>query len=687
MARILVLGVAVAAAGCAAGDGGDTCSTAEECGPGRECVGGRCVAADGGPDDVPDEPESGGCIDEDGDGRGRGCAAGFDCDDTDRAHFDDCEACFGEHPPAGCVCLVTGETRPCYEGPSGTLGAGICASGLRRCDETGHMAEGCDGQVLPQAREVCDGLGRDDDCDGEGDEALLGECGDCDSTCRTVGDIGPDPRDPGATGLIPNPDGPGVTLGFDELAAGFAWIANADEGTVSKLDLATGAEVSRFRVGLTGTALDSPSRTAVDGAGNAYVAGRAHVSAEMTQGSVTKMAGDRRYCADRNADGTIETSTGPSPMSLGRDECVLWTVPACAEGGIPRALAVDPGDPAAPEGYPWVGCFGEMRFLKLDPHTGAVLAIVDIGVNPYGAALDRDGWIWAAGMRPLPGHIQRFSPATLEVEARVPAEGSGCASADETRRAPYGITTDPSGRVWVTGFDRFACRWDPAAGNWLTVSLPRTITRGIAADAGGTVWVSNYDWHGNGVVSFRADDGSALEVFSFGAVAPIGVGIDMDGNVWTVNQTSNSATRLRPSARAVDHFPVGAGPYTYSDFTGYHRRTMVPRGVWTRDFERCAEGIGDRWGSLSWDSDVPPGASITFLGASAATPGRLASAPVVTIARAPPAVPPVEIEAAFAAAGVETHRLLRLTIVLEAGGGGAPVLRDVRVQWHCSRLE
>jgi streptogramin lyase len=546
----------------------------------------------------------------------------------------------------------------------------------------GHLAFECTGEVVPLPGEVC-GDGADNDCNGVGDEEAMSPCGDCDPTCRSGGPVEPDPEDPGSMGLISNPDGPGVTLGHDDLDAGFAWIANADEGTVSKLELATGVEASRFRVGLTGTGYDSPSRTAVDGEGNAYVASRAHVSPEMTQGSVTKMAGDRRYCVDRNGDTVITTSEGPTALTLGADECILWTVPACGEGGIPRALAIDAGDDFVREGYPWVGCWSEQRFLKLDPGTGAVLGTVDVDVNPYGAAIDHDGYVWAAGMRPLPGYIQRFNPVSGAVEEAVSTEGTGCSSADETRRAPYGITIDGYDRVWVTSFDRYACRYDPSDGSWLTVTLPRTVTRGIAAGEDGRIWAANYDWGGNAIVSFL-EDGTDLRVIDVGGVAPIGVGLDELGHVWTVNQSSNNAARYTRAAGVLETFSTGTGPYSYSDFTGYQRRIVVPRGVWTRDYERCSTEPGDHWGAVRWDADVPSGASLAFTAQSAATPGGLDGAPQVELATVPSAVPPVDIEAAFAAAGQTLYRLLRLTVVLEASpDGAAPVLRTVEVTWHC----
>lgn len=58
-----------------------------------------------------------------------------------------------------------GETRPCYEGPSGTDGVGTCKSGISTCVEDGSDWSECVGQVLPQP-EICSN-GIDENCDGE----------------------------------------------------------------------------------------------------------------------------------------------------------------------------------------------------------------------------------------------------------------------------------------------------------------------------------------------------------------------------------------------------------------------------------------------------------------------------------------------------------------------------------------
>ncbi|WP_437893217.1 hypothetical protein [Sorangium sp. So ce124] len=63
---------------------------------------------------------------------------------------------------------ILADSAPCYTGPPGTEGVGICSAGLQRCEE-GKPVGSCDGEVTPQL-EVCDARSDDEDCDGETNE-------------------------------------------------------------------------------------------------------------------------------------------------------------------------------------------------------------------------------------------------------------------------------------------------------------------------------------------------------------------------------------------------------------------------------------------------------------------------------------------------------------------------------------
>jgi hypothetical protein len=76
------------------------------------------------------------------------------------------EDCNGEAND-GCECDQPGVEFPCYDGPLGTQGVGICQGGTRTCQGNGTLGP-CMNQVTP-GTETCDNLGSDDDCDGTPD--------------------------------------------------------------------------------------------------------------------------------------------------------------------------------------------------------------------------------------------------------------------------------------------------------------------------------------------------------------------------------------------------------------------------------------------------------------------------------------------------------------------------------------
>ncbi|MBX3273055.1 MAG: hypothetical protein KF729_22520 [Sandaracinaceae bacterium] len=79
------------------------------------------------------------------------------------ARDDDCDGTIDE----GCAC---GDDQPCYGGPEGTQGVGVCAGGTQRC-VGGMLAPTCEDQVLPSA-ETCANPDADDDCNGITDDIV-----------------------------------------------------------------------------------------------------------------------------------------------------------------------------------------------------------------------------------------------------------------------------------------------------------------------------------------------------------------------------------------------------------------------------------------------------------------------------------------------------------------------------------
>ncbi len=137
---------------------------------------------DAGPNEVVEADTDGpvGCIDRDMDGFGTNCELGPDCNDENPEVNPDAEEmcadgfdnnCDGERDE-GCVC-VEGSSRSCFAGDDTVRGVGDCQVGAQTCS---------DGEWTPCSNrtpkdEFCDG--NDNDCDGETDEGVTNDCGEC----------------------------------------------------------------------------------------------------------------------------------------------------------------------------------------------------------------------------------------------------------------------------------------------------------------------------------------------------------------------------------------------------------------------------------------------------------------------------------------------------------------------------
>ncbi|MFT6395479.1 MAG: streptogramin lyase [Bradymonadia bacterium] len=543
--------------------------------------------------------------------------------------FDDnCDGLVDE----GCDCDEADE--PCYPGPPDTLGVGACTAGTYECYATAESPSACTETVLPTielcdgvdndcdgtvdesssgcsicgaATEICDDVdndcdgfvdeslingcgdciadvtpeelgpaflcnGLDEDCDGFTDEGLINACGNCDEFCYTDGWTSDGDFDDAGSGDGISPED-GLRLDTSNFTFADLWVANSADDTVTRINTNSGEVIGTYPVGLNpGSGNDSPSRTAVDLDGNAWIANRAFGS----QGSVTKIRGG-------------DCVTG----------CVLFTVPVGGSNGVPRALAIDVDNNV------WVGNFIEQRIYKLNGDTGAVIGSWNIGMPTYGFAIDGEGIIWIASVSQSFG-VGAFDSNTNTYLGNWSVPGCG---------VPYGIAVDASGNVW---FGTWTCgtlgRLDRASFD--SGARPPTITthgsglsntRGVAVDATGTIWLASSG--NNRVARFRGSDRAQLGT-SGTCSNPIGVGVASDGNIWSMCNGSDSAQRWAPDGGLIQNVGVGDAPYSYSDMTGFALRAFTaPAGTWTQEMDCGFEGCG--FEAVRWDAIVPAGTGLT----------------------------------------------------------------------------
>ena len=517
-------------------------------------------------------------------------------------------------------CDSEGASEICFDGDEALIDKGECRSGVRHCAD-GYWSP-CIGQVVP-VPEYCDF--KDNDCDTQVDEGVLSSCGDCNPYCAVAesgaGTADPlTPADANSQNVVQTGDG-WLTLTETAINLNVIWIANSAEGTVSKLDTTTGYEMGRYKV------CSNPSRTAVGKLGDGWIACRSDTA------SVAYIINFDGECEDKNGNGTIETSrdldnshtiSGAEMLPQGQDECVKWIkhtagVPGNPAGAnIARALGITQKE----EG--WVGLWESKQLVKVEKENGDVVQTISIPANPYGLVIDAEGIVWVSGRGG--GVLVRADPASGQVSSTSP-NGS---------YSPYGIALDEWGRVWTAHLGsggNLVYMYDPKTNGWQSVGVSSR-PRGLVSNGNGRLFVACDESDRVAVVDI-ATLTKFNEIHLGGGHFPIGMAVDSSGFIWAVNQKSGSAHKINGfNLQIIGNYPVGKGPYTYSDMTGSAFFDAVPPGWYRHRFEASQVGgltglaamNNAIWGLLSIDYVAPPGAYIKFRVRTGATIEELEAA-------------------------------------------------------------
>lgn len=370
------------------------------------------------------------------------------------------------------------------------------------------------------------------------------------------------------------------------------WIANSEQGTVSKIDTKSAVEIARYR---TGPRADTdPSRTSVNLQGSVAVANRT--------GSVTKIAAVVDHCVDNNGDGMIRTSQGPNDLlAWGEDECVLWhhdlgyTPTGAVNDGGPRGLAWDagtenPDDPCA-DTRPnvWVGWRDQptgasiVRRIDTDGNMDDEVRIDNFvgnwGHGIYGGASDRDGNFWglgtyisAGGGQQPTGTLVKIDAVTMEV-TRYPAPGVV---------VMYGMALDAEGNPWATQYSSPArlFQFDLATEKWIDHGSPPgspapSVLRGMMIDRSHQAWVAANNFCG--VSQFDTKEKRWVNglIPLAGCLEPVGISIDSEEFVWVVDREAALAYKVDPVSHDAVTVEGLVRPYTYSDMTGAGLKLQV----------------------------------------------------------------------------------------------------------------
>ncbi len=418
---------------------------------------------------------------------------------------------------------------------------------------------GADGGLNPPGNNGNNGNETSDNTNGSGDGNGDGD-GDGDGDDRGIRlDLG---EIPDSTG-----NGDGEELIGNDFS--FIWIANSEQGTVSKINTRTGVEEGRYWTHPSQSPTSDPSRTSVNLLGDVAVSNRGRAS-------TTAIAAINERCKDANNNGTIDTSQGANNiLDWGSDECVLWHHPftdASSDGSFgPRPTqwegGTNPDDPQTVDQNPrvWIGygdSNGGAQFVRLDGATGTELDRASIQnwtatMGPYGGVVNADGDLWTIGM--IADNLYFIDAETLEVTNH----GS-------PGIALYGLAIDADGNPWIAGIDGLAAVFDAETRDWTTIAVPSAGSlRGIQIDRNGRAWAAANT--PCGLIEFDVASRSAVGSIHPlpGCITPVGVSIDIDGYVWSPDRDNDTAYKFNPDTHEMELQVTGlVTPYTYSDMTG-----------------------------------------------------------------------------------------------------------------------
>ena len=364
------------------------------------------------------------------------------------------------------------------------------------------------------------------------------------------------------TGAPPDMGGGGCEIKCGNSDWSYVWIANSGENTISKLDTRDMIEVGRYytRPDQQG----SPSRTSVSIDGKAVVVANRH-------GGITKIWARPEYCTDKNGNGKIDTSTGKNNvLPFDQDECIAWYTafpgattqrPVAWTSGVYNEQTCEYEDQqvwtAASFGNAGVGspCNGAagITVFRLNGDTGMVDDTVPLPnlscglLGAYGAAVnaDNDAWFFVFGG----GIIFRVDHETLQHEV--------------VNKGFYGITVDNKSRVWLDD----GSRYDPVTKTWAAQigDLQPNGGSGVAVDLKGRVWHAT-----NGGLGWLDSEtmvvGGKVMIPNNGFSR--GIGVDVDGYIWSVPIGGQVAHRIHPDTFEIATYTGLNSPYTYSDMAG-----------------------------------------------------------------------------------------------------------------------
>lgn len=124
-------------------------------------------------------------------------------------------------------------------------------------------------------------------------------------------------------------------------------------------------------------------------------------------------------------------------------------------------------------------------------------------------------------------------------------------------------------------------KYDVGASQWQTSELGNQRMRGMMVDRDNRAWIAVDDTGasngcGLGLIDTVTGDLMAEAIALPGCATPVGVSIDVEGFIWVVDQTVDSAFKVNPDTFATELVVDDQDdPYTHSDMTGFGLNLVV----------------------------------------------------------------------------------------------------------------
>jgi len=525
------------------------------------------------------------------------------------------------------------------------------------------------------------------------------------------------------------------------------WLPDRTNGMVSKFDMETAREVARYRsffpfsckegelpelnncsvelsvepsLNIYGERVyNQPLQTAIDADGNLWVMNAGRRNPVEVKPSVTKIAGDERFCVKRKGGAKLNTSTDldgsgaiepREVLDVGEDDCVLFTTQLedsesrCSSYALSLvSLSIDAAGDA------WVTCGSSL--YQLDSKNGQVKrGPIRLPLEPSVSVIDGRQNLWllhSVSGTYSPGNfsLQGVDTRTGEMLSKTPVWRPESMAIGERCNSRYSFAVDFEDRLWLSG-----CVYNPYAekpenawhfcdlgGDGLEPVIGENGNRGVVVGSNNQLYSldhANTKTDGHWVLTrFQWDDetnscklnpiglGERIRVDLY-----VAMGLALDATekyfwgtghqntfphkTFRVNLETGELSTIEP---AEGHFPSYWALDTKLSFASYQ---SLNQGTYRRVIEGCSPQTF--WKKLAWEAEVPEGTRLRVYVRFADTREGLASAQRHLVGDSQAGQTQADLS------NMETSAWMQVEFVLESPSGqGSPLLRNYSLERAC----